>query len=209
MTPFPQFGAIWLQFLRTSSQLRFSPARWRVQLLAVCGAMLLIWSQGVAAYEVSPGIARFKGVYTGSAEVERPDGTMETRNMHVEIRPSQKGFWVKWSTQRLSATGKVKTKSYEILFEPSGRGEVFSAAMQQNVFGHAVPLNPLKGEPYVWGRILGDTLSVFSLFIGENGDYEMQQYDRTLVEGGLQLEFSSHRNGFPRLQANSFLTRQP
>lgn len=160
--------------------------------------------QSAAAYS---DIARFAGRYSGSAEVERPDGSVENRNMFVEIRTDGKGFWLKWTTQREHPSGKVKTKSYDVLFEPSGRGDTFSAAMRQNVFGHAVPLDPLKGEPYVWGRLVEDTLTVFSLFIGENGDYEIQQYDRTLVEGGLQLHFSSHRNGFARLEADSFLKR--
>ena len=159
--------------------------------------------------KTNPELERFIGIYSGTADVERENGATETRNMHVEIRAAGAGFWVKWTTRRTKPSGKVSDKSYDILFEPGGRGDLYSAAMRQNVFGHAVPLDPLKGEPYVWARLSGDTLTVFSLFINPNGDYEMQQYDRTLVDGGLDLHFSAHRNGFPRLEAKSFLERQP
>ncbi|MQQ07296.1 hypothetical protein GFB49_02400 [Epibacterium sp. SM1979] len=159
--------------------------------------------------KADPELVRFFGIYSGTAEVERENGETETRNMHVEIRAAGEGFWVKWTTRRTKASGKVSDKSYDILFEPGGRGDLYSAAMRQNVFGHAVPLDPLKGEPYVWARLSDDTLTVFSLFINPNGDYEIQQYDRTLVDGGLDLHFSAHRNGFPRLEAKSFLARQP
>ena len=183
-------------------------ASYRVVIAAAMFVLGLIASPRYAlAYDP---IAPFVGAYNGSAEVVRENGETEKRNMHVEIRQTDgKGFWVKWVTQRMRASGKSKTKSYEVLFEPSGRGDIYSAAMQQNVFGHAVPLNPLKGEPYVWGRIKDNTLTVFSLFISEDGDYEMQQYDRTLVDGGLELFFVTSRNGLPRIEARSFLQRRP
>ncbi len=179
---------------------------------ALCVACLLLLVPGQALAQkygekAAPELVRFFGTYTGSAEVTRANGEVEDRNMQVEIREAGQGFWVKWTTQRMKPGGKVSAKSYDILFEPGGRGDLYSAAMRQNVFGHAVPLDPLKGEPYVWARLVEDTLTVFSLFIDANGDYEMQQYDRTLVEGGMDLHFSSHRNGFPRLETRSFLER--
>lgn len=185
----------------------------RLVLVFLGALMSLFWTipTGASAEKYgaapNPQIARFEGIYAGSAEVTRPDGYVENRNMHVEIRVAGQGFWVKWTTQRLKPAGKVSDKSYDILFEPGGRGDIYSAAMRQNVFGHAVPLDPLKGEPYVWARLSDKTLTIFSLFIDANGDYEIQQYDRTLVEGGMDLRFSAHRNGFPRLETTSFLKR--
>ena len=79
--------------------------------------------------------------------------------------------------------------------------------MRKNLFGKDVPLDPLKGEPYVWGRIIGDTLTVFSIFVYDDGSYEIQQFDRTLVEGGLELKFSSARNGEVRRMLSAFLKR--
>jgi hypothetical protein len=71
-----------------------------------------------------------------------------------------------------------------------------------------VQLDPMKGEPYVWGRIDGDTLSVYSLFVAEDGGYEIQQFDRTLTTGGLMLDYQSVRNGQINRTVTTFLERQ-
>ena len=93
-------------------------------------------------------------------------------------------------------------------FLPSQRPGIFAAAMQRNVFGHAVQLDPMKGEPYVWGRIVGETLTVYSLFLHDDGRYELQQFDRTLVEGGLQLNYTAIRDGVPQRSVETFLKRE-
>jgi hypothetical protein len=66
----------------------------------------------------------------------------------------------------------------------------------------------MKGEPYVWARIVGDTLSVYSLFVSEDGGYEIQQFDRTLARGGLTLDYQSVRNGKINRTVSTFLERQ-
>jgi hypothetical protein len=67
--------------------------------------------------------------------------------------------------------------------------------MKVNVFGGNVALDPMQGDPYVWARIEGPTLTVYALHILDDGGYEMQVYDRTIAEGGLELRFSRIRNG--------------
>ncbi|WP_264213370.1 hypothetical protein [Leisingera thetidis] len=153
-------------------------------------------------------ISRFAGKYTGSVEIVKDDGDTDPRDMSVEIRAMKKGFTIKWTATTEKDDGRRKTKAYEVEFLPSGRNGVFSAAMTRNVFGHSVPLNPMEGEPFVWGRITNGTLTVFSLFIHPNGDYEMQQYDRTLADGGLDLVYISRLNGKPRRELATFLTKQ-
>jgi hypothetical protein len=80
--------------------------------------------------------------------------------------------------------------------------------MRRNVFGHDVQLDPMKGEPFVWARIEGDTLSVYSLFVTETGGYEIQQFDRTLADGGLSLDFQVVINGKIQRTVSTFLERQ-
>ncbi|WP_238704879.1 hypothetical protein [Parasedimentitalea marina] len=152
-------------------------------------------------------ISRFVGEYSGRAEVETREGSMSLRDMSVVIRETGIGYSVTWTSTTEKGGGRRKAKSYQIEFQPTDRDGVFSAAMKRNVFGHTEQLDPMKGQPYVWSRITGDTLTVFSMFVAPNGDYEMQQYDRTLVEGGLQLDFNSHRNGIPTRFISTFLTR--
>ncbi|MGR3759191.1 hypothetical protein ACUXV3_03525 [Roseobacteraceae bacterium NS-SX3] len=152
-------------------------------------------------------ISRFAGEYSGSVDIVKPDGASAPRDMSVNIRETRKGFAVRWTSVTTKEDGRRKEKTYEIEFQPSGREGIYAAAMERNVFGHEVQMDPMEGDPYVWGRITGDTLTVFSMFIAPNGDYEMQQYDRTLVEGGLELTFTSHRNGRPTRQLSTFLKR--
>lgn len=187
------------------SQIRSMPDTSRLTLW--CLVMLSALFLSVQSAFCAETLNRFVGSYSGSAEVEQIDGTVEQRDMSVSIRETYKGFEVQWSTAIRRADGDAKTKSYKIEFIPSERDGVFAAAMQTNVFGHTVQMNPMKGEPFVWARVIDDTLTIFSLYVAENGDYLMQQYDRTLADGGLDLDFSLHRNGMPSRKVSTFLTR--
>lgn len=168
----------------------------------------LCWLALSAAGAFAAEIDRFVGTYSGTVDVTSASGETSSRDMSVTISEEKKGFAVAWSTVTNRADGSSKAKKYEINFTPSERESVFAAAMQRNVFGKEVPLNPMEGEPYVWARILGDTLSVYSLFVTPEGGYEIQQFDRTLAEGGLQLEFQNVSNGEIARKISTFLEKQ-
>jgi hypothetical protein len=160
-------------------------------LIFVSSMLLALWASFAQAAEVKD----FVGSYAGSADLVDVDGTTTPRDMSVKIEETRDGFRVKWTSATHKADGRIKEKAYSIDFLPSERDGIYSAAMTRNVFGHAVQLDPMKGEPFVWGRIEGDTLTVYSLFVDDAGGYELQQFDRTLAEGGLLLDFSRLRNG--------------
>lgn len=172
-------------------------------------ALALGLTAGTARAEDAPNpIAPFVGDYVGSAEVLTVEGERIPRDMNVSIRANDDGFTVEWTSTTRKPDGRLKVKSYSIDFLPSERGGIYSAAMRRNVFGHAVQLDPMKGEPFVWGRIHEQTLTIYSLFVDENGGYELQQFDRTLAEGGLILEFIDLRNGDKQRSVETFLKRQ-
>ncbi len=77
-----------------------------------------------------------------------------------------------------------KRKAYTIAFQPTQRPGVYSSAMRANVFGERVPMDPFKGDPFVWARLSGKTLSVYALIILADGGYDLQIYDRTLTPDG-------------------------
>lgn len=164
----------------------------------------LVVIAGAALCDIAP----FVGSYAGSAEVTSADGSSQKRDMSVKIGETKEGFTVEWTSVSYRSDGRTKSKTYKIEFIPSGRGGVFAAAMQRNVFGHAVQLDPMKGEPYVWARLEGDTLSVFSLFVREDGGYDIQQYDRTLAENGLDLHFKRFGNGEKDRELRTFLAKE-
>ena len=139
------------------------------------------------------GIEAFYGEYQGQAISDNNSN----RVLKLSIQPAKKkGFEIAWSTTTFESS-KEKTKSYSVSFVPSGRDNIFSSAMRRNIFGKLTPMDPLKGDPFVWCKIEGDSLIVYSLLITDNGGYEMQEYVRTLTDKGLNLSFSRIRDGKP------------
>ncbi|WP_348540245.1 hypothetical protein [Ruegeria sp. R14_0] len=168
----------------------------------------LFWAACFTLQAQAGDIKPFVGDYVGSANVVDDDGTETPRDMSVSIHETKEGFNVSWKTTTYKPDGRVKEQSFSIDFKQSDRSDVYSAAMKRNVFGHEVPLDPMQGEPFVWGRIEGQTLTVFSLFIDEKGGYELQQFDRTLAEGGMNLSFSRFRNGVKSRSVETFLEKK-
>ncbi|MFY9210222.1 MAG: hypothetical protein WAO69_03755 [Aestuariivita sp.] len=175
------------------------------QVILVAGLCVLLAS---ASFAKSAVLEAFEGAYAGSAEVTSSDGTKRMRDMSVEITVTREGFNVAWSTTSYRADGSANEKSYEVEFVPSERDGVYSAAMERNVFGHEVQLDPMQGEPFVWARIQNGTMTVFSLFVDDAGGYEIQQFDRTLTDGGLTLDFQAVRNGERTRTITTFLEKQ-
>ncbi len=148
----------------------------------------------------------FLGDYVGEALFEL-DGVEWKRNLNVAIKPKGKGFSLNWTTTTFKPSGKVTQKGYSVDFLPSDREHIYASAMKTNVFGGRVALDPLKGDPYFWARITDKTLTVFAMLITEDGDYEMQVYDRTLTPTGLDLIFSRIRHGQEPVPIKAVLTR--
>ncbi len=171
--------------------------------VVLSAAMFLSTSANAADFE------RFIGAYSGSAQVEgQTGGESSQRDMSVRIAAIDEGFAVHWTSISHKSDGRLKEKAYSVNFLPTPRDGIYSSAMGVNVFGNRVPLDPMKGDPYVWGRIGGDTLTVFSLLIDDRGGYEMQEYNRTLTAGGLDLEYKRVRNGEKLKSIRVFLEQQ-
>jgi hypothetical protein len=141
-------------------------------------------------------INAFFGTYEGTSVSGATDG-VSVRDMKVSIAPTKRGFNVTWNTTKRKADGKSKVKKYSIDFEPTKREGIFGSEMRRNKFGDRVPLDPLRGAPYVWARIIGNVLTVYALHITAEGSYEMQVYHRTRTEEGLSIEFTRFSEGEP------------
>ena len=158
-----------------------------------------------AARDESP-IAPFVGKYRGEY-IKDSGGELTQGDSAVTIEPRDEGFVVEWISVTRRADGRLKRKVYSIPFRPTQRSRIFTSAMRTNLFGRPVPLDPLQGDPYVWARIEDRTLTVYALIITDDGAYEMQKYERTLIEGGLELKFSRLRDGEPMRTATGVLKR--
>lgn len=169
------------------------------------GFFILIFVFLAAAVSASE-IERFAGSYSGSAEF-LANGETQRRDLSVKIEENREGFTLSWTSVSYKSDGRTKESAYTIEFVPSPRSGIYGSAMKVNVFGKRKPLDPLNGEPFVWTRIIGDTFSTFSLFITDSGEYEMQEYHRTLVDGGLQLKFLRLRDGAIVREIDAFLEK--
>ena len=160
-------------------------------LLILVGSVLL--GAGVAEAQ-GGGIQRFYGTYVGEA-VSESGNELDKRDISVEITPQGKGFKVKWTAVIKRGTDPPRKEERTITFFPSKRPDIYSSAMRTDVFGNAVPLDPLNGDPYIWARLDGPKFWMYALFVTEAGGYEMQTYERTLVPAGMDLRYSRVRDG--------------
>jgi len=166
-------------------------------LVGLCGA-LPVRAAGSA-------IEPFLGHYRGKTIVGDDDETT-MRDLAVSIEPDGEYFRIVWNTAT-RRDGDTKRKSYAISFVPTKRPEIYRSAMRTDMFGNRVPMDPLSGDPFVWCRIAGKTLTVYALLIDDAGSYDLQVYDRTLVDNGLHLEFTRLRENYAPKALSGFLER--
>jgi hypothetical protein len=162
-------------------------------------AVLAVWLltglvTAALADSAKPALEAFFGTFKGQTILES-DGVMTTRDLDVAIAPTRSGFNIRWTTTMLGRDGALKRESSSIDFEPTRRPGIFASQMRSDMFGNRMPLDPLRGDPFVWARLIDATLTVYALLITDDGGYEMQVYHRTLVDGGLALKFFRFREG--------------
>ena len=168
------------------------------RVIAFAGLVMLCIAGPNKSYAQKHPMDAFFGLFSGVVAVMGEADT-STREVQVHIYPDDdddENFLIDWTTVIHRETGGDKEASYSIHFAPSERKDIYSSAMRKNMFGNWVPLNPLKGDPYVWARLKDNTLTVYAMIITDDGGYEMQQYDRTLRDDGhMKLVFTRIRNG--------------
>ncbi len=161
----------------------------------VAASLVILIAAGSVSVAAERKIEEFYGNYVGKTVSQGAKGTSE-RDLSVSIEPlKKKGFSIAWTTVIPRKNGEASRKSYKINFQKSKRANIYAAGMRPNLFGGWIPLDPMKGEPYIWARIEGETLSVFAMHVIEDGSYEMQAYHRTLTDEGMKLVFSRSRAG--------------
>jgi hypothetical protein len=155
-------------------------------------AALIFVASGAWAQTVGP--AAFYGVFSGGGLAENEDSLyfgVTARDLDVTIRPDGAGFSVSWTTViRQGGDPKnpnVRRRTTVKSFQPiPGRPNVFRAADSGD---------PVAGQESVWARIHGSTLTVYLMSVDPGGSYEMQRYDRTVGVGGMQLVYTSEKDG--------------
>lgn len=150
-------------------------------------ALLLALVHG-DAQGASTSFERFFGSYKG-VSTSIPKGETAKREISVTIGPNKDGFKVDWETVMRKANGDVRRRRWSVDFRPTRRKNIYASAMRKNLFGHAVPNNPLKGDPLVWATVAGDSFIVYAARVMDSGTQDLEIYKRTLTSQGIHSEF--------------------
>lgn len=122
---------------------------------------------------------RFFGRYQGES-TSIPEGEVAKRSISVSIGPAKEGFVVEWEV--------AKGDGRAVTFVPTKRKNIYKSAMRRDVFGHAAPMNPLKGDPFVWAITAVDTLTVYMLQVTKSGEQDLRIYKHSLTPHGIESE---------------------
>ena len=179
-------------------------------ILMICASLLMIQCSSSVNETSNDDLNAFFGTYTGvSSNVL--EGESSARDLSVTIKPKKDGeFTIEWTAVRFGDDGKQKEMKTSIDFYHSPRPGIYTSAMRKDVFDNMVSYDPTRdnAEPYVWGSLQDETLTVRALYILETGEYEMHTYNRTLSPGGLALEFERTRNRELIAQVSAMLKRE-
>jgi hypothetical protein len=170
------------------SQPPLSAARAAAALLI---ALVLAAPAGVSAASLEP----FFGSYVGVAEVKSfEDGDVRQRDMDIVIEPYKRGgFKIHWVNVSLvdgkRAAPGVERRVQTVLFEPAEGRDFFVEVAEDNPFRERDETRPMRGDPVRWASLDDQGLHVYSFVVLEDGRYELQVYDRTLTDIGLDIRF--------------------
>ncbi len=138
-------------------------------------------------------VEAFFGRFIGGGIASNEDSlffAVTARDFDVTIAAAGRGFRVDWTSviRRGGSPDKprIRRKSASKTLMPTANASVFHGARSGD---------PLAGGELCWARISGSTLSVFLMTVDADGVYELQQYDRRLSGGGMDLVFRSWRDG--------------
>ena len=161
--------------------------------LALVYLLASVFAPGADA--VPNGLEKFYGEWVGTA-VSDTTGEIAPRDIRAKIGANGSGFSISWVLVIHKAPGKDKRSEFSVSFQPTKRPNIFSSAMRLDMFGNAAPLDPLRGDPYMWARIEGSMLIIYALVITDAGGYEMHVYERTLTPAGvMKLNYLRVING--------------
>jgi hypothetical protein len=135
------------------------------------------------------------GTYVGVAKVEDlAKGDVRQRDMDIVIEPyKQGGFRIQWVNVSLvdgkRAVPGVERRLQTVLFEPAPDRGFFTEVAENNPFREREETRPMRGDPVRWASLDDQGLHVYSFVVLEDGRYELQVYDRTLTDIGLDIRF--------------------
>lgn len=167
--------------------------RWRHVTVAVG---LLLASAGGAAAEAT--IQDFSGSWRGvELRTSGDDKGLQftPEDLDVQIRRDGDGFHMTWTGFSRQDGGELTRQKTEASFTPTDRPGVYAfepgaPSLLSRLFADPATGNPLKGETLLWARLVGPTLTVYSLAVGSDGGFDLDRYARTLTDEGMTVRYT-------------------
>jgi hypothetical protein len=164
--------------------------------LGLTGAVASILALAAPATFAAASLEPFFGSYVGIAEVKdlQADGAVRQRDMDIVIEPYKEGgFKIHWVNVSLvdgkRAVPGVERRVQTVLFEPAEDRGFFVEVVESSPFRERGEMLPMRGDPVRWASLDDQGLHVYSFMVLEDGRYELQAYDRTLTDIGLDIRF--------------------
>ncbi len=149
----------------------------------------------------------FFGVWSGSGLARNEESDyfgLTIRDLDVTIQGNGKGFTLGWTTVLREGgdpkNAKVKRKSESLNFQPTARPGIYAPSESSR--------DPVGGGRTIWARVKDQTITVNTLSVLDDGGFELQRYDRTLTDLGLELDFISVRDHGIVRRVTGRLTKQ-
>jgi hypothetical protein len=158
-------------------------------------ACLIALALAAPAGARAAGLEPFFGTYVGVAEVkDLRDDEIRQRDMDIVIEPYKRGgFKIHWVNVSLvdgkRAAPGVERQVQTVLFEPAPDRDFFVEVAENNPFRERDETRPMRGDPVRWASLDDQGLHVYSFVVLEDGRFELQVYDRTLTDVGLDIRF--------------------
>jgi len=160
----------------------------------------------LAGGAVAETIKDFEGHYVGMGvtRMKQPVGHVTARDRDLDvviIAGSDGGFSLSWKTvflYRWTKSEESKKRFSSLTFKPTGKPGIWRATRSGD---------PLAGRAMIWARLAGKVLAVYVVAADPGGSLVTAIYQRTLTKTGMQLRFSSQREGKELRTVNAMLRR--
>jgi hypothetical protein len=152
---------------------------------------------GAAAEDMA--LADFFGSWRGTAaEAEGLPG-IRPEALNVTIHEDGAGFRMRWMTLASKPDRAGASREIEVSFDPTGQPGVFAyreepGSLLDRLFASPASSNPLEGETLLWARLIGPSLTVYSLVIDDGGGFRLDRHERILKDGAMSY-VGSRRTG--------------
>ena len=143
---------------------------------------------------------RWIGTGQATQGVVKPVAT-HARDSEVIVEKAADGFKISWTTMSsdVDDMSKSTVKTSYLTFKRGKKAGLFIDVTS----GYA-----LDGKKTTWARLSGDTLSISQLVIGDDGQWDVTVYDRTLKGADqMTLAFTRITNGAIARQASLAMMR--